>query len=296
MAARPRLLGCDIPCGMVPLPTLAKIVALALDEDLGRGDLTSEACVSVDAQGRARLSVREPCVVCGVEVVRQVFAQVDPRVRVQIDLPDGTRAEPGAVALRLSGPAQSLLAGERVALNFVQRLSGVATLTRAYVDALPAGSRTRIIDTRKTTPGLRALERHAVRSGGGHNHREDLSAAVLIKDNHIAAAGGVARAIERARERAPHCSRIECEVDTLEQLEIALAHKADIVLLDNFDDAQIAQAMRLVAGRAIVEVSGGINLARIASIAQLGVDVISVGALTHSARAVDLGLDWDEAG
>jgi nicotinate-nucleotide pyrophosphorylase (carboxylating) len=165
-------------------------------------------------------------------------------------------------------------------------------LTRAYVDALPPGSKTRIADTRKTTPGLRALERHAVRAGGGHNHREDLGAAVLIKDNHIAAAGGVGAAIDRCRARSPHTSRIECEVDTLEQLEIALAHRADIVLLDNFDDGMLERAIKLIAGRAIVEISGGITLQRIAQIGKLGVDVISAGALTHSARAIDLGLDW----
>jgi nicotinate-nucleotide pyrophosphorylase (carboxylating) len=205
---------------------------------------------------------------------------------------DGDRLTRGDVAARIRGRAASLLSGERVALNFAQRMSGTATLARAYVDALPAGSRTRIADTRKTTPGLRALERYAVRCGGAHNHREDLSAAVLIKDNHIAAAGGVGIAIRRARAHAPHTSRIECEVDTMAQLDEALAAGADIVLLDNFDDATLAEAVRIVAGRAIVEVSGGVTLERIPRIAATGVDVISAGALTHSAPAVDLGLDW----
>ncbi|MET0391204.1 MAG: carboxylating nicotinate-nucleotide diphosphorylase [Polyangiales bacterium] len=277
----------------VPRSTLTKIVSLALDEDLGRGDLTTEATVDADAVGGALLRAREAAVFCGGELVREVYAQIDPQVNVTLQRRDGERVEAGASLLRLQGPARSLLEGERVALNFCQRLSGVATLTRAYVDALPAGHHTRIADTRKTTPGLRALERHAIRCGGGHNHREDLSAAVLIKDNHIAAAGGVGQAIDRARARAPHTSRIECEVDTLAQLEVALHHRADIVLLDNFSDADLTRAIALIAGRAIVEVSGGVTLERIPRIARDGVDVISVGALTHSARAVDLGLDWE---
>jgi nicotinate-nucleotide pyrophosphorylase (carboxylating) len=271
---------------------LRQIVGRALEEDLGRGDLTTEACVDEAASGAAALVARETSVFCGAEVVREVYAQLDPRVTVTVHVADGGKVAPGTALLSLRGSARSLLEGERVALNFCQRLSGVATLTRAYVDALPEGSRTRIVDTRKTTPGLRALERYAVRAGGGHNHREDLSAAVLIKDNHIAAAGGVGPAIERCRARSAHTSRIECEVDTLEQLEVALTHRADIVLLDNFDDAQLERAVKLIAGRAIIEVSGGIKLERVAQIAKLGVDVISVGALTHSARAVDLGLDW----
>jgi nicotinate-nucleotide pyrophosphorylase (carboxylating) len=179
-----------------------------------------------------------------------------------------------------------------VALNFVQRLSGIATITRRFVDALPKGSKTRITDTRKTTPGLRAFERYAVRCGGAHNHREDLSSAVLIKDNHISAAGGIRAAIENAREHAPHTSRIECEVDSMAQLEEALASGAEIVLLDNFLDSDLPAAVALVAGRALIEVSGNVTLARVPVIAGYGVDVISVGALTHSAPAADVGLDW----
>jgi nicotinate-nucleotide pyrophosphorylase (carboxylating) len=279
----------------IPRLIVSQIVSRALEEDLGRGDLTTEACVEEAAIGSAALRAREGAVFCGGEVVREVYAQLDPRVSVTLHCADGDKVAPGTALLQLRGPARSLLEGERVALNFCQRLSGVATLTRAYVDALPHDSRTRIADTRKTTPGLRALERYAVRAGGGHNHREDLGAAVLIKDNHIAAAGGVGPAIDRCRARAPHTSRIECEVDTLEQLEVALAHRADIVLLDNFDDAQLERAQKLINGRAIVEVSGGVKLERIAQIARFGVDVISVGALTHSARAIDLGLDWTSA-
>ena len=280
----------------LPRLALQQIVSLALAEDLGRGDVTTEACVAIDALGSATLRAREPAIFYGAEVVREVYTQIDPRVVVSLACEDGTRLEVGASALSLRGPARALLTGERVALNFCQRLSGVATLTRAYVDALPmggAGSKTRIVDTRKTTPGMRLLERQAVRAGGGHNHREDLSSAVLIKDNHIAAAGGVGAAIDRARAHAPHTSRITCEVDTLEQLQVALAHRADCVLLDNFDDAAVETALKLIDGRAICEVSGGVTLARIPRLARLGVDVISVGALTHSARAIDLGLDWN---
>jgi nicotinate-nucleotide pyrophosphorylase (carboxylating) len=237
---------------------------------------------------------RAELVVSGGAIINEVFRQIDPEVRVHDLVLDGTHLAPGGVLARVSGPAASLLKGERVALNFLQRLCGVATVTRRYVDALPSGSKTRIVDTRKTTPGLRALERRAVRAGGGHNHREDLGSAVLIKDNHVAAAGGVRAAIRRCREQAPHTSRIECEVDSLAQLEEALAARADIVLLDNFDDVDVARAIEINQGRAILEASGGITLARVTKLAELGVDVISVGALTHSAPAVDIGLDWED--
>jgi nicotinate-nucleotide pyrophosphorylase (carboxylating) len=183
--------------------------------------------------------------------------------------------------------------GERVALNLVQRMTGVATQARRYVEALPAGTKTRITDTRKTTPGLRALERYAVRAGGAHNHRDDLGSAVLIKDNHIAACGGVRSAIVRARASAPHTAKIECEVDTLEQLDIALAAGADIVLLDNMPDDVVAEAVKRTAGRALLEASGGITLARVRSLAEVGIDAISVGALTHSVPAADIGLDFE---
>lgn len=272
---------------------LSKIVALALDEDLGRGDVTTDSCVPADVQGRCAFRARSPVVTAGGAIIVEVFAQIDSAVRVEDLVPDGSSLAEGAVIAQVAGPAASILRGERVALNFIQRLSGTATLTRRYVDALPAGARTRIVDTRKTTPGMRALERMAVRAGGGHNHREDLGSAVLIKDNHIAAAGGVERAILRCREHAPHTSRIECEVDSLEQLEQALAARADIVLLDNFDDAMVERAIQINQGRAILEASGNISIARVGRLAELGVDVISVGALTHSAPSADIGLDWE---
>ncbi|GAB4215212.1 MAG: carboxylating nicotinate-nucleotide diphosphorylase [Sandaracinaceae bacterium] len=268
-------------------------VRRALAEDLGRGDVTTDATVPPDTRGTAVLVAREPLVVSGLSVFALTFEVVDPQVEVALLADDGALLPKGALAARVRGPAASILKGERVALNFVQRLSGVATKTRAFVDALPPGSRTRIADTRKTTPGLRALERYAVRCGGGHNHRDDLSSAVLIKDNHIAAAGGVRVAVERARAHAPHTSRIECEVDRMEQLREAIEAGAEVVLLDNFDDATLREAVAFVAGRALVEVSGGVTLERVPVIAAAGVDVISAGGLTHSARAVDLALDWE---
>ena len=276
-----------------PAPTiLAETVRRALSEDIDRGDVTTEACVDPNQIGAATLRAREPLVVCGLPVAEEVYAQLDLLIDVDTLVEDGDRVEAGSPLAQISGPAASILLGERVALNFMQRLSGVASMTRRFVDALPAGSPTRITDTRKTTPGLRAFERYAVRCGGGHNHREDLGAAVLIKDNHIAAAGGCKEAIERARAYAPHTCRIECEVDTPAQLQEALAARADIIMLDNFDDDAVRDALRSIAGRAIVEVSGGITLERVKSLGALGVDVISVGALTHSAPSCDLGLDW----
>jgi nicotinate-nucleotide pyrophosphorylase (carboxylating) len=276
-----------------PAPTTLKAtVRQALAEDIDRGDVTTEACVSPTTMGEAMLRTRERVALCGLPVLEEVYRQVDPLVDVDPMAADGDILESDAPIATLTGPAVSILLGERVALNFMQRLTGVSTLTRRFVDALPEGSATRITDTRKTTPGLRAFERYAVRCGGGFNHRADLGAAVLIKDNHIAAAGGCRQAIERAKAYAPHTCRIECEVDTHDQLEEALAAGADIIMLDNFDDEAVARALATVDGRAIVEASGGITLERVALLAALGVDVISVGALTHSAPSCDLGLDW----
>lgn len=273
-------------------PTLQSQVARALEEDLGAGDITTSACIDREVLGRAEMRAREPLVLCGVGLVSEVYAQLDPKVVIEIRRDDGSALATGDVALSISGPAASILEGERVALNFVQRMSAIATRTRACVAAIPAGCTTRIADTRKTTPGLRALERYAVRCGGGHNHRDNLGSAVLIKDNHIAACGGVRTAIERARAFAPHTSRITCEVGNPQELQEALAARADVIMLDNFDDADLPAAVALVAGRALVEVSGRIRLERVATIARAGVDIISVGAITHSAGSIDLGLDW----
>jgi nicotinate-nucleotide pyrophosphorylase (carboxylating) len=276
----------------IPRPTLEHVVALALLEDLGGGDITTAACVDPHSTGRAEMRARQPLVACGTAVVCEVFRQLDPTVRVSVLRADGSHMVPNESVLTIEGPATAILHGERVALNFAQRMSAVATRTRAFVDALPAGSNARITDTRKTTPGLRAFERYAVRCGGGFNHRENLSAAVMIKDNHIAAAGGVARAIELCRARAPHTSRITCEVGDLRELAEALAARADVIMLDNFNDNALPEAVAMIAGRALCEVSGTVSLARVAVIAAAGVDVISIGAITHSAGSVDLGLDW----
>ncbi|HYQ45893.1 MAG TPA: carboxylating nicotinate-nucleotide diphosphorylase [Polyangiaceae bacterium] len=276
---------------MTPSYLIDPLVDLALTEDLAGGDLTTEATVGASDRAIARAVAHSPLVVCGGDVFARVFYRVDPGLRVERRIADGERAKPGDVLWIVEGATRSLLMAERTALNFAQRMSGTATLTRRYVDALPENTLTRIIDTRKTTPGLRFLERYAVRCGGGYNHRDNLGSAVLIKDNHIVAAGGVGAAIERAKKHAPHTSRIEIEVESLEMLDAALEAGADVVMLDNFANEQIAVAVEHAHGRAIVEVSGGITVARIPELAAAGVDVISVGALTHSAPAADIGLD-----
>jgi nicotinate-nucleotide pyrophosphorylase (carboxylating) len=278
----------ELPPGVVD-----RVVAGALDEDLSSGDLTTEACIDPDARAVAHAVARKATVACGAPVFRRVFAQVDPSLAVELHVEEGARLAPGARLWSVKGRARSVLMGERVALNFVQRMCGIAAVARAYVDALPPSSKTRITDTRKTTPGLRALERYAVRVGGGHNHRDNLGAAVLIKDNHVASCGGVRPAIDRARARSPHTAKIECEVDSLEQLDEALAAGADIVLLDNLPTSAVEEAVRRAVGRALLEASGGVTLARIAELARAGVDAISVGALTHSVVAADIGLDFE---
>lgn len=279
----------------LPLPAIDAIVVRALEEDLGAGDVTTESCVPEDRMAIANGVARKEIVACGIPVAARVFATIDPSVVFTAKVEEGAKVKAGTVLFVVEGRARSLLTAERVSLNIIQRMSGVATATRRYVDALPEGSKTRVTDTRKTTPGLRLLERYAVRRGGGHNHRNDLGSAVLIKDNHIVAAGGVRSAIERARARAPHTSKIECEVDSLEQLEEALAAGADIVLLDNMDTPTVEEAVRRTRGRALLEASGGITLERITELARAGVDAISVGALTHSTPAADISLDFVSA-
>lgn len=276
----------------IPLPLVSETLARALAEDLGAGDVTTESCVPEDALATAHGVARRAMVACGMPVAGGVFALVDASLRFAATVAEGASVEPGTVLWTVEGRARSILMAERVALNFTQRMCGISTATRRYVDAVPAGCVTRITDTRKTTPGLRLLERYAVRRGGGHNHRNDLGSAVLIKDNHIVAAGGVRAAIEAARKRAPHTSRIECEVDSLDQLEEALAAGVDIVLLDNMDTPTVEEAVRRTRGRALLEASGGITLERVAALARAGVDAISVGALTHSTPAADIGLDF----
>jgi len=272
-------------------PLLDALIDQALAEDLGAGDVTSEALVPEDTRAVARAIATQPLVVAGSDAFARVFYRVDPGVRVESLVVEGAHVAAGTALWRVEGRARALLAAERTALNFAQRLSGIATLTARFVAAIPSGSKLRIIDTRKTTPGLRALERAAVRSGGGHNHRDNLGTAILIKDNHVALAGGVTAAVTTARDRATHITRVEVEVDTLEQLDEALAARAEVVLLDNFTQAALEEAVRRIAGRALIEVSGGITVERIAELARLGVDVVSVGAITHSAGSADISLE-----
>ena len=272
---------------------LDPIVDRALAEDLAGGDLTSELTVDADTRARAVAVARTSLVVCGGFVFARVFERIDPSARVVLHETEGARVESGCELWSVQGSARSLLSAERTALNFAQRMSGIATRARAYVEALPRGSSTVITDTRKTTPGLRVLERYAVRTGGARSHRDNLGSAVLIKDNHIVAAGGIRQAVERARKGAPHTSRIEVEVENLNELDIALEAKADIILLDNFPIDTLKEAVRRASGRAILEASGGITLESIPRVAATGVDVISVGALTHSAPAADIALDLD---
>jgi nicotinate-nucleotide pyrophosphorylase (carboxylating) len=270
------------------------LIDLALAEDIGGGDITSAATIPAMMQAEGTLLAKAPGVISGLEAAAAVFTRVDPAVRFIPLVNDGDRVAPMAPIATVSGPARSLLAAERVALNLLQRLSGVATETACYVDAV-VGTRARVVDTRKTTPGLRALEKAAVRHGGGANHRFGLTDGVLIKDNHLAAVGGpdrVTRAVTTARAGAPHTLKIEVEVSTLDELAEALEAGADIVMLDNMDVPTMRKAVAMTAGRALLEASGGITLGTIGEIAATGVDLISVGALTHSAPALDISLDF----
>jgi nicotinate-nucleotide pyrophosphorylase (carboxylating) len=301
--------------GLAAIPAVRRLIELALDEDLGRGDITSQIVFSAAASsgvadgsgGRvvvADMNAREPIVAFGVDVAAAVFALVDPRIELEVHASDGSRVDPagrsesaplhlrhGGLIMTVTGPAHQVLAAERTALNFIQRLSGVATQAKRYADAV-AGTKARVVDTRKTTPGYRVLEKAAVLAGGCANHRFDLGSGILIKDNHIAACGSVRAAVEAAKARAPHPLRVEVEVTNLGELDEALAAGAEIVLLDNMTPSQVEVAAARAHGRGVlVEVSGGITLATIADYARAGADLISVGALTHSAPAVDIGLD-----
>jgi nicotinate-nucleotide pyrophosphorylase (carboxylating) len=278
--------------GLAAIPAVRRLIELALDEDLGRGDVTSSITVGPDGREVvADMNAREPIVAFGIDVAVAVFALVDPRIDIEVHAPDGTRVDRGALLMTVRGHAHQVLAAERTALNFVQRLSGVATQARRYADAV-AGTKARVVDTRKTTPGFRVLEKAAVLAGGCSNHRFDLGSGILIKDNHIAACGSVRAAVEAAKVKAPHPLRVEVEVTNLGELDEALAAGAEIVLLDNMSPAQVEVAAARAHGRnVLVEVSGGITLATIADYARAGADLISVGALTHSAPAVDIGLD-----
>jgi nicotinate-nucleotide pyrophosphorylase (carboxylating) len=272
----------------VATDTLERIVHAALAEDIGAGDVTTEATVLADAIGTAALLVKEPGVVCGLRAVEVTFHALDPEIVFEAFAEDGDAVEAPAVVARVSGSQRAILTGERVALNFLGRLSGIASLTRQYVDAV-SGTGAVVLDTRKTTPGLRALEKHAVAAGGGRNHRFGLDDAVLIKDNHLRAAGSIGAAVELVRRASDLPVEVEC--DTLEQVGAALEVGVDAILLDNMAPAELRQAVLLVDRRARLEASGGVTLETIRAVAETGVDEISVGALTHSARSLDVSLE-----
>ena len=271
--------------------TIDSIIDTALAEDIGLGDRTTEALVAPEVLGKATLLSKSPGVLCGINIARQVFQAVDKALEFETILPDGTLVQGNREEIAtVTGSLRGILTAERTALNLAQRMSGVASLARQYAEAV-AGTQARVVDTRKTMPGLRALDKYAVEVGGAHNHRFGLFDGVLIKDNHIAAVGGVGRAIELARQNAPHTLRIEIEAKLIDQVEKALLAGADIILLDNMTVETMAEAVRMVGGRAITEASGGVTLETIRAIAETGVDLISVGAMTHSAVALDISLD-----
>lgn len=271
---------------------LHELIRRFLAEDIGRGDLTSESIFSEDQIGSARLVAREPFVVAGAgPVAAEVFRVQNPAIVIIDPVEDGKRVRQGDVVLAVRGPVVDLLKAERVALNLLQRLSGIATLTARFVECVK-DTPARIVDTRKTTPGLRLLEKYAVRAGGGTNHRFNLADGVLIKDNHIAACGSITEAVVKVRSRVPHTLRIEVETENMSQVEECLACRVDIIMLDNMSVEEMKRAVERIAGRALVEASGGVNLDTVAGIARTGVDLISIGALTHSAPSCDIGMDW----
>ncbi len=269
-----------------------RMIEQALLEDIHTGDITTKAVVPQRRPAEARLIAKEDLVVAGLSIAGRVFSRLDPDVVFRSNCSEGDHLAKGTVMATLSGDAADLLMGERVALNLLQRMCGIATLTSRFVAAV-SGTKARIVDTRKTTPGLREIEKYAVRIGGGINHRTGLYDGVLIKENHIAAAGGITEAIRRARAYIPHTLKIEIETETPEQVDEALAAGADIIMLDNMTLDQMCKAVAVIAGRAVVEASGGVNLDTVRGIAETGVDIISVGALTHSPRAMDISMLLD---
>lgn len=274
---------------MLDLKIIDDLIARAMREDIGTGDITTLSTIPADKSSNGRFIAKEAGVVCGLPVVERVFAWVDPSVKLTVKKAEGSRVEKGDIIAEISGPAVSVLTGERVALNFLQRLSGIATRTAECVKAVE-GTGAKITDTRKTTPGLRVLEKYAVRTGGGSNHRYNLADGVLIKDNHIAAAGGIRPAVEAARRLAPHTLKIEVEVENMAMLQEALDCRADIIMLDNMNLEQMTEAVKAVAGRALVEASGNMGDKDLRQVAMTGVNLISIGALTHTVRALDISL------
>lgn len=278
---------------MQPSPAeIERLVRMALEEDAPWGDITSQSLIPAAARVTAALAAREPGVLCGEDIFTAAMSLTDPAIATRFRIHDGDPFAKGDILATIEGPARGVLQAERVALNFTQRLCGIANLTASYV-AEAAGTKARIADTRKTTPGLRLLERYAVRCGGGVNHRFSLSDAVMAKDNHLAVLGtSLAEAIQQARATLPHTTHFEVEVDSLDQIDAILDAGVDTIMLDNFTSADLRAGVEKIAGRALVEASGGVTLERIREIAATGVDIISIGALTHSVRALDLGLDF----
>jgi nicotinate-nucleotide pyrophosphorylase (carboxylating) len=272
------------------LSPIDKIIDSALEEDLGPGDITTEALVDLSVKGEARLIAKEEIILAGIEVFSRVFSRLDPEIVVETKYRDGEAVSNGEDIGIVKGSMRGILSGERTALNFLQRLSGIATLTRKYVERTDS-SKVRVIDTRKTTPGLRILEKYAVRRGGGFNHRFGLFDGILIKDNHIAVAGSIAKALARIKGRVPHTLRIEVEVEDIRGVEEAIGSGADAILLDNMSLKEMREAVSIAGGRVLVEASGGITLESIEEVSKTGIDLISVGAITHSARSVDISLE-----
>ncbi len=280
----------------IPAAELQRIVDTALAEDLAWGDVTTDNLVPAAARARAAVVYRTPGIVCGIPVLTRVFTSIDDRIQVEVLTGEGERATKGEAVAMVRGSARSILKGERVALNFVQRMAAIATATAAYVEAV-GGLPTHVIDTRKTTPGLRVLERYAVRVGGGRNHRFNLSDGALVKDNHLVALRnqgvGTVEALRLLRDRLPHTMRLQVEVDRLEQIPEVIEAGVDAILFDNFTPEEVREGVRLVAGRAVTEMSGGVNLSTVRAYAEAGVDVVSSGALTHSTPALDVALDFE---
>jgi nicotinate-nucleotide pyrophosphorylase (carboxylating) len=276
-------------------PAIARLIDLSLEEDLGRGDLTSELVLGAGTQARGRILCRVPVVACGLPLLGWISERARLAISVELRAGEGEPLEAGATLATVEGGAGEILRLERTWLNFLQRMSGVATLTRRFVEAV-AGTGARIVDTRKTLPGWRRLDKHAVRAGGGRNHRHDLGSGILIKDNHIVACGGVGEAVRRALAGAPHGLRVEVEVESIADAHEAIAAGAELLLLDNMTPAQVREAVTAVAGRALCEISGGVRLENVRGYAEAGAALISIGALTHSAPAVDLSLELEDAG
>lgn len=276
---------------MLNYDQIDKVIQLSLEEDMPFGDITTENIISEDSRSSARFIAKEDGVLAGMPVVERTFYLIDPRVKLEILCTDGTSVRKGDVIARIEGPTGAILKGERTALNLLQRLSGVATRTQGLA-RLIADTPTKVVDTRKTTPGLRYLEKYAVRVGGGQNHRFSLSDGVLIKDNHIKAAGGIKPAVAAVRGKIPHTIRIEVEAESLDMVREALEADADIIMLDNMSEEQMAQAVKMIGGRALTEASGDIDEDRIRRVAETGVDIISVGRITHSVKSLDISLKF----